>query len=151
MGESFDGFYIRPMVEKDLDQVCEIEKTLFSRPWSKNDFFGSINDDSDIYLVVELDEEIVGYCGLWSVLEEGQINNVAIKKEYQSHGLGYKMLDQLIKEGRSKGLTAFTLEVRVSNVKAIRLYQKLGFTEAGVRKNFYEIPKEDALIMWNYF
>ena len=92
---NLDDVLIRPMAEEDLDQVCEIENALFSKPWSAEDFNGSINDDSDLYLVIEVKGKILGYCGLWSVLEEGQINNVAIRKDYHRYGLGYKMLDYL--------------------------------------------------------
>lgn len=139
---------IRSMQEKDLQAVHEIECGIFSRPWSIEDFHKSIKEDKSIYLVVEEKEEITAYCGLWDVAGEGQINNVAVKKNARNQGVGYAMLKKLIELGSSQGVEAFTLEVRISNLSAISLYHKLGFKDAGIRKKFYESPAEDALIMW---
>lgn len=139
---------IRNMSENDLPQVHEMECDIFSKPWTKEDFKNSIQNRQNIYLVVEENNEVVAYCGLWGVAGEGQINNVAVKKTLRGRGIGFSMLSDLIEQGKKQGLEAFTLEVRVSNKSAIALYHKLGFKDAGVRKNFYEEPKEDALIMW---
>lgn len=139
---------IRPMEEKDIPFVHEIECSIFSMPWSKEAFGKSIQDLHNIYLVVEQDGEIIAYCGLWGVVGEGQINNVAVESSYRNRGIGRKMLQSLIDIGRNKGLESFTLEVRVSNLSAIALYHRLGFQDAGIRKSFYEAPTEDALIMW---
>ncbi len=139
---------IRTMKEKDLAAVHQIECSIFSKPWSMADFTDSIRSPENIYLVVEKQDEIVAYCGLWGVAGEGQINNVAVKQNLRGQGIGRAMLSLLIKLGRKQGLRAFTLEVRVSNLPAIALYRKLGFKDAGVRRNFYEAPAEDALIMW---
>lgn len=138
---------IRPMEEKDLIQVLEIEKASFSRPWTLQDFAGSLRAPN-IYMVAVLDDEIAGYCGLWGVLGEGQINNVAVAKKFRNQGIGYKMLTHLINIGREQGLLEFTLEVRRSNLSAINVYHKLGFSEEGIRKNYYEEPTEDGIIMW---
>lgn len=139
---------IRPMEEADIPFVHEIESGIFSRPWSKEDFSKSIQETHNIYLVVEQDSKIIAYCGLWGVAGEGQINNVAVDCSYQNKGIGREMLQTLISIGRSKGLESFTLEVRIGNLSAIALYHGLGFQDAGIRKNFYEAPTEDALIMW---
>lgn len=140
---------IRLMAEEDVESVSNIEMQLFSKPWTKQDFLNSMSDRHNIYLVAENDQcEVVGYCGIWGVLDEGQITNVAVRPEEQGIGIGYKMLQELISIGRNEGLSQFTLEVRVSNEKAIRLYQKLGFEEEGIRKEFYDKPVEDAIIMW---
>ena len=138
----------RRMEEKDLEQVCWIENHIFSKPWSRDDFFSSFKNKNNIYIVAEKEEEILGYCGLWGVVGEGQINNVAVKEEARGRGVGYKLLARLIEEGRADNMTAFTLEVRESNIKAISLYMKLGFDAVGVRKEFYDAPKENAIIMW---
>lgn len=139
---------IRNMKEEDLEQVCKIENTTFSKPWLKIDFISSLSDTNNIYLVAENENEIAGYCGLWGIVGEGQINNVAVKKSYRGQGIGYKLLKRLIDMGKNNKLTSFTLEVRESNVAAINLYKKLGFQSVGKRKNFYESPREDAEIMW---
>lgn len=138
----------RDMEERDLLEIVAIEEENFSQPWTREDFLHSIKKDSDIYLVIEENNEILGYCGLWGVAGEGQINNVAVKKSYQSKGIGLYMMSQLISTGKSQGLQAFTLEVRESNEKAIALYQKLNFEICGIRRGFYDKPKENALIMW---
>lgn len=138
----------RWMEERDLDQVCEMEKRIFSQPWSRKDFLASIGNESQIYVVAEEENEIVGYCGLWMVAGEGQINNVAVREDVRQKGVGYQMLAYLLELGRERQQTSFTLEVRASNEAAIRLYEKLGFRSAGIRKGFYERPREDANIMW---
>lgn len=139
---------IRYMNELDLQRVYEIECSIFSLPWKIDDFKKSLNNKDNLYLVVEEQGGILGYCGLWGVVGEGQITNVAVGKQYQGQGIGKAMLTKLIELGRQHGLEAFTLEVRESNLSAIGLYHKLGFSDAGIRKNFYEAPVENALIMW---
>lgn len=139
---------IRTMNVEDLDQICQIETAIFSHPWSRESFESSMLDPHNQYLVVEIEGKILGYCGLWGVLEEGQITNVAVRDEYRNQGIGKCMLEKLLVVGRGMGLTTFTLEVRVSNSSAIQLYHSLGFQDVGIRKNFYESPIEDAWIMW---
>lgn len=139
---------IRKMCEKDLKRVHEIECSIFSKPWTEADFKDSIQGHDNIYLIVEEQDDIVAYCGLWGVAGEGQINNVAVIKDCRGLGTGHAMLTTMLGLGRKQGLEAFTLEVRISNLSAIALYRKLGFQDAGVRKNFYEEPTDDALIMW---
>ena len=139
---------IRDMQEVDLEQVCAIEKQIFSQPWSRQDFLASIKNDTHIYLVAEQDGVVMGYCGMWGIVGEGQITNVAVAPQYRRQGVAKKLFRVFLDKGEQKGLTAFTLEVRTSNVPAIELYKSFGFKEAGVRKDFYELPKEDALIMW---
>ena len=139
---------IRDMQEVDLEHVCAIEKQIFSQPWSRQDFLDSVKNDTHIYLVAEQDGIIMGYCGMWGIVGEGQITNVAVAPQYRRQGVAKKLFQAFLDKGEQKGLTAFTLEVRTSNVPAIELYKSFGFKEAGVRKDFYELPKEDALIMW---
>ena len=140
---------IRLMRQEDLDAVSDIEKQLFSKPWTKQDFLNSMENMHNIYIVAENEQkEIIGYCGVWGVVDEGQITNVAVKESEQGKGIGCALLSKLIEIGKEEGLLEFTLEVRVSNEKGIGLYKKLGFVEEGIRKNLYEAPVEDALIMW---
>lgn len=136
------------MCEQDLLKVVEIEDSIFSRPWTQKDFSDSIANNNNIYLVAEEQGTIVAYCGLWGVAGEGQINNVAVIKSHRGQGIAGNMLKTLLEQGRKQGIGAFTLEVRVSNQPAIALYHRLGFKDSGVRRNFYEAPGEDALIMW---
>lgn len=138
----------RRMEEKDLDEVMQIEQSSFSVPWTRQDFIQSIEKPTAIYMVAVEDGHIKGYCGLWGVVDEGQINNVAVSLQERGRNIGTRLLEALFVEGEKLGLNAYTLEVRVGNAPAIALYKKLGFKEAGIRKNYYKVPDEDALIMW---
>lgn len=137
-----------PMKKDDLDQVTEIEREIFSLPWSRNAFIDSIMRDDTIYLVGKEDQVIVGYCGAYCSFDEAEITNVAVKKEYRRQNAGKKLVERLQEEAGKQGVTRFLLEVRASNQGAIALYESQGFRVEGVRKNFYEKPKEDALVMW---
>ena len=139
---------IRPMVDKDLEQVCSIENETFSEPWSYNSFSTSLASKDNTYLVAEEDGEVLGYCGMWGCIDEGQITNVAVKQNYRGKKIGHKLISTLIDYGRDNGLISFTLEVRKGNDVARKLYENLGFTSSGLRKNFYSKPTEDAVIMW---
>lgn len=145
---SSDEIEIRKMTEEDVPYLAKIEEETFSMPWSPKDFLEMIKIDQVVYLVVVLDNKIIGGAGIRNILGDGEITNVVIKKEYRGNGYSYKLLSSLIEEGRGLGATAFTLEVRESNEAAIGLYKKLGFETEGKRKGFYDRPKEDALIMW---
>lgn len=140
---------LRRMIEADLDKVAALEKDIFSTPWSKESFQGSLWQDYSHFFVAE-EESIVGYCGIHNLGGDGEITNVAVDKEYRGKGIATQMLDYAMKETMKAGVEAFTLEVRVSNAPAIALYEKLGFENKGIRRNFYDNPTEDALIMWKY-
>ena len=139
---------IREMTEEDISEVYFIEKDTFSQPWSEDDFRNAIQDVNNNYLVAVMDQKIVGYCGYWGIAGEGDIYNVAVKKEYRGKRIGFQMMNSLIQEANRRGITSLTLEVRCTNAAALRLYESLGFERAGVRKDFYSKPKEDAIIMW---
>jgi ribosomal-protein-alanine N-acetyltransferase len=139
---------IRKMIEGDLAEVCSIEQETFSDPWSEEDFCNSMREANNTYLVVESEGTIAGYCGYWGICEEGYIYNVAVKKEFRRHHIGYQMLKELINDAKSRGIASLTLEVRISNEPAILLYEALGFERVGIRKDFYTKPKESAVIMW---
>lgn len=138
---------LRRMTEADLDKVAELESRIFSSPWSKNGFAESLAQSYSHFFVAE-ENEILGYCGVHNLGGDGEITNVAVDENYRGKGIAYKMLLFAMAETRKEGIEAFTLEVRSSNTPAIKLYEKLGFENRGVRKNFYENPKEDAIIMW---
>lgn len=139
---------IRDMTESDLSEVYEIEQKTFTDPWSKEDFQDSMKEENNKYLIAEVDGKIAGYSGYWGIAGEGYIYNVAVKQEYRRQRIGLFMLRYLIEQAKARGITSLTLEVRKSNEAAIRLYERLGFESAGVRKDFYTKPKEDAVIMW---
>ena len=141
---------IRPMEQKDIAQVAAIESDTFSKPWSCESFEKSLKLSNTIYLVVDNHHEIVGYCGIYCMFDEGNITNVAVKKDVRNKGIGYGMLLELLKEAKKYAVESVFLEVRKSNEAAIHLYEQLGFKSEGIRKDFYEMPREDAIIMWKH-
>lgn len=141
---------IREMEAADVEEVARIEAEVFAQPWSMESFLAEVKTPNHIYLVAEDCGKIIGYCGLWEVAGEGQITNVCVAPEQRGKYVATQMLEELLKKAVSLKVGAITLEVRVSNELAIRLYEKLGFRVAGIRKEFYSHPKEDAKIMWRY-
>lgn len=139
---------IRMMQPEDLKEVSRIERENFSKPWSEKGFLDSMNQKNNCYLTVLTDGKVIGYCGMCQVLEEADITNVAVDVPFRGRGIGFLMLQELMRIGRERGVEAFTLEVRQSNQAAISLYERLGFENCGIRKNFYEKPTEHAVIMW---
>ena len=139
---------VRPMETEDLDRVCKMEEESFSMPWKREDFEKLIEDACSRYLVIDEDGYVFGAAGYTDMVGEGYINNVVIDKEYRGRGYSKKVLEAVIESGMDAGIYDFTLEVRVSNLPAIRLYEAVGFENAGVRKGFYDHPKEDAYVYW---
>jgi len=141
---------IREMSLEDVDLVCVLEEMAFSMPWHKESFIEMIENKDALYLVADDEERgVVACCGVRSIVGEGDISNVVVHPDFRKKGIAYDMLTQLISRGEKDfGIKEFTLEVRLSNMGAIHLYEKLGFVSEGIRKNFYEEPVEDALIMW---
>ena len=141
-------FIIRPMQATDVEQVGRIEAECFTMPWSAGVFHKVLEDTKCLYLVAETEGQIAGMCGLTNILGEADISNVAVDAAFRGQGVAFAMLSELIRRGEAVGIEAFTLEVRVSNAAAIRVYEKLGFVSEGIRPRFYERPLEDAMIMW---
>ena len=141
------AYHIRPMEDRDISTVEQIEKSIFSLPWSAKSFADAANTPENVYLVCECTGEIAGYCGMWTVLGEGNITNIAVSPSYRRSGVAEALLKELERRARLKDVTIFFLEVRQSNEAAKRLYEKLGYSPIGVRKRFYEKPVEDAIVM----
>lgn len=139
---------VRPLTHEDVEAVSELEAKAFSMPWKAADFWDMVNRDDSIYVVALNEEEIIGCCGATNACGDGDINNVVVEEAYRKMGIGRFMLKTMMDWGKDVGIENYTLEVRVSNKAAIALYEGLGFTSAGVRPNFYEKPREDAMIMW---
>lgn len=138
----------RKMTAEDVPFISRLEEETFSMPWSADSFLEMISKEDARYYVAEEDGRLLGGCGVLMIAGEGNITNVAIASEARNRGIGTALLRYLMAEGDREGLTAYTLEVRVSNAAAIHVYEKLGFVSAGVRPGFYEKPVEDALIFW---
>ena len=138
----------RELLISEVDKALEIEEECFICPWKRDDFVNMVEDKDKIYVAAVLGDEIIGGACLRNIAGDGEITNVAIKSEFRGNGYSERLIENLIAMGRQIGCTAFTLEVRVSNIPAIKCYEKNGFESAGIRPNFYEHPKEDAMIMW---
>ena len=138
----------REMTAEDVPFISRLEEETFSMPWSAASFLQMIEKEDARYYVAEEDGKLLGGCGLLLIAGEGNITNVVVTPEARRRGVATGLLSQLLAAGDREGLTAYTLEVRVSNQAAIALYEKLGFVSEGIRPNFYEKPTEDAVIMW---
>ncbi len=138
---------IREMQIDDLEQVMEIENESFSVPWTETGFFTFLIRNDTLFLVAEEEGRIQGYAGMVMVPEDADITNIAVRKDQRGKGIGRMLLDAVITESGKHGVRNIFLEVRVSNAPARALYEHAGFTCEGIRKNYYEEPKEDAIIM----
>ena len=139
---------ISEMTPQDVPEVAALERQIFTMPWSENGFLSSLQSQDTLYLIARREGRLLGYCGFLQSFDEADITNVAVAPEERGRGVAYEMLSELMQRGRGRGVMRYTLEVRIGNAAAVHLYQKLGFISAGIRKNFYEKPREDALIMW---
>lgn len=142
------GIEIRRMVQTDVDRVVSIEKELFSLPWSRASFLYEIGDRQRSYAIVAAQEGVViGYAIGWFVADELHIGNIAVTRDEQGKGYGKALLEHLLEEANRRGVRIITLEVRVSNARAINLYRLYGFKGVALRKSYYVDNGEDALVM----
>lgn len=139
----------RSMTIADIPAVVEIEREAFTSPWSPDAFTNELlNNLFARYTVMEIDGEIAGYGGMWIIMDEAHVTNIAVRADFRGRGLGNRLLLDLQRTAVSYGSAKMTLEVRVSNEVAQRLYRKFGFEPAGIRPGYYSDNQEDALIMW---
>ena len=139
---------IRGMLPKDIDQVVAIEKICFSLPWSKESLEKELINELAYYQCAEDKGKIIGYMGMWRIINECHITNIAVLPEYRNKGIASMLINKMIEICKCSEIDRMTLEVRKSNIPAINLYKKFGFVEVGIRPNYYVKPVEDALIMW---
>ena len=143
---------IVPMNADHLDELERLERICFSRPWSKRMLGEELENQCAAFLVAEDESgKVLGYAGLLVMMDEGYITNVAVFPEYRRLGVAAKIIEVYMNFAKANQLAFLTLEVRPSNAAAIALYQRFGFEEVGRRKNYYDLPKEDALILTRYF
>lgn len=144
-----NDLWIRPMKAEDIDEVLVIESLCFPTPWSREAFRAEIEDNYCArYVVAELEGMVIGYGGMWIIIDEAHITNIAVHPNYRGRGVGEAIMKGLIQTAARLKVEGMTLEVRVSNMIAQNLYKKLGFVAIGVRKGYYTDNGEDALIMW---
>ena len=143
---------IVPMNADHLEDLERLERICFSRPWSKRMLGEELENQCAAFLVAEDESgKVLGYAGLLVMMDEGYITNVAVFPEYRRLGVAAKIIEVYMNFAKANQLAFLTLEVRPSNAAAIALYQRFGFEEVGRRKNYYDLPKEDALILTRYF
>ena len=138
---------IRRMTLEDVQAVYEISESSFSESWTLESIQKETRNPVASYFVAERDGNVVGYGGLWHVLDEGEVINIAVNKSFRRQNIGEKLLEALFKEANAYNLSVIHLEVREGNAPARMLYEKFGFKEIAKRKGYYHQPTEDAVIM----
>lgn len=138
---------IRLAVLKDIDAIAEIEEKSFSTPWSRDSLRDGIEDARYCFIVLTVDGKAVGYGSILPILDECDLLNLAILPEHRGKGYGKELLSALITEAKGRGAAVMHLEVRQSNERAIGLYRSFGFEVDGIRKNYYKMPLENAVLM----
>lgn len=135
--------------DDEINEISTLQSQTFTNPWSADSLRWEIaNTDVARLYVCRVDGVLIGFCACWVILDELHINSVAIADAWRRRGLASRMLLEVCRDARDAGATQATLEVRRSNTAAIALYEKLGFTCEGVRKDYYQTPREDALVLW---
>ena len=135
---------------RHIEQLEQIEQACFSMPWTREQLESQLPDSCHVFIAAESGEAVVGYVGMMYIIDEGYISHVAIAPEYRRQGIADALIDELMGRAAALNLAFVTLEARQSNSPAIALYKKHGFVPVGVRKNYYELPKEDAVLMTKF-
>jgi len=135
-----------------LDAVFEIDRHSFSSPWTKESLRKELTgNERAVYLTALFGGAVIGYAGMWHIVNEGHITNIAVSEEHRRKGVGGAILSKLIETAREREMIGLTLEVSIANLPAQRLYAGHGFKPEGIRKDYYKDTHEDAVIMWKYF
>ncbi|SKA81016.1 ribosomal-protein-alanine N-acetyltransferase [Clostridium sp. USBA 49] len=141
---------IVPFNENYINDIFKISTMSFTTSWSYESIKEELNNKFAKYVVAKINDIVIGFGGVWLILDEGHITNIAVHPEYRGIGAGDMIVEALIELCKLEGIKSMTLEVRASNIIAQNLYKKHGFIEAGIRKNYYSDTKEDGIIMWKY-
>lgn len=143
-----EGLTLRRMCDDDLDLVLGIEHVAFAMPWSSITYRNLLRRrDADLSVAEIPEVGIIGYAAFWSVLDEAELGNIAVTPEYRGRGVARALLDRVLERATEKQINAMFLEVRVSNERARALYERAGFKQVGMRRNYYAFPLEDAIVM----
>jgi ribosomal-protein-alanine N-acetyltransferase len=143
-----DPVSIEPMRSADVDAVSDIERRAYPSPWQERAYRVEIGNRAARYFVARLGGKVVGYGGMWVIMDEAHITTLAVAPEQRGKKIGERLLQELMEEAYLMGASRATLEVREKNIVAQRLYRKYGFREAAIRKNYYSDNHENAVVMW---
>lgn len=147
--EEAGDIIIEPMKMSDLKQVLAIENMSFPAPWSRQAFISELTyNRAAVYLVARQDHQVIGYAGMWVIVDEAHITNIAVHPAWRRLGVGKRLMDRLVAIAEANNCRAITLEVRKSNAAAQNLYAQYGFVPHGLRRGYYSDNGEDAIIMW---
>lgn len=138
---------IREMTEHDLPTVVRLENASFTSPWQLDTFRTLVGRPGAVLRVVEVEGVVVAYAVLWCILDQGELANIAVDPGFWGRGLGGRLLDHLLDVGRERGVESLFLEVRESNAVARAMYGRRGFEQVGLRRDYYDDPREDALVL----
>ncbi len=140
---------IREMIQDDIDQVYAIETRSYAVPWTKDVFYNELTNNAHaFYAIISYEGEIIGFAGMWVVYDDAQITNIAIDPSFRGKKLGEQLFRYMLQTAYRLNVTRLSLEVRVSNVIAQKMYRKFGLVPGGVRKGYYTDNNEDAIVMW---
>jgi [ribosomal protein S18]-alanine N-acetyltransferase len=144
------SWLIEPLTSADVDDVLALEAAAFTNPWTRAMYVAELENPDVSYCFLARDDSrrAVGFCSFWRVLDELHINNLAVLPDFRRQGIGSTLLEYVLHKGVEFGARRATLEVRRSNTTALALYERFGFSVAGVRSSYYSKPVEDALVLW---
>lgn len=144
-----ENVHLRPFCVTDIPALVEIEQLSFTTPWTEEAFHNELsNNDLAHYTVVEVGNRVIAYCGMWLIVDEAHITNIAVHPQFRGKQIGEMLLTYVMAFAHLNGANKMTLEVRPSNETALNLYEKLGFEHKGTRPRYYQDDHEDAWIMW---
>lgn len=142
------GLRFEGLKESHLPAVLQIEKDANPSPWSEASFRNELDNRQSVFLVCYSGAEMVGFGGLWTVIDEAHITTVSVSSTHRRKGIGWALMVELLRRAKEAGMTCSTLEVRASNDAAVKLYERLGYSISARRKRYYPDNREDALVMW---
>lgn len=143
-----EGIAVRPLRREDIEAVVAIESEAFTTPWQASTFEGLLDREGiELMVMTDTGEGVIGYAVLWVILDQGELANMALTTSRRGAGLGAHLLRHVLTRARVRGVEKLFLEVRASNERAIDLYRSFGFEDVGLRRRYYDRPKEDARVM----